>query len=159
MLETIRAYASERFAASRRQRTPSRERHYRYFLPRSLSATAPIGRCAGSDRKQHLARLDAEIDNLQAARSTGRSTEATPNARSLCVAALGLYWMMRDRYADAVDWIDRTLRLPGADATGGTRPGALHQDPRSCSCWDARPNSPRSSPRLEAHRHDADGSA
>ena len=31
------------------------------------------------------------------------------------MAALGWYWLMQDRYADAVDWVDRALGLPGAD--------------------------------------------
>ena len=29
--------------------------------------------------------------------------------------ALGCYWLMRDRYADAVGWIERAEALPGAD--------------------------------------------
>jgi hypothetical protein len=32
------------------------------------------------------------------------------------VAALGWYWMIRDRYADAVAWVNQALSLPGADA-------------------------------------------
>ena len=51
--------------------------------------------------------------------STPRSTTSTPRSdwavdrrrrrtrRSALCAALGAYWLMRDRYADAVDWIDR----------------------------------------------------
>jgi hypothetical protein len=31
-------------------------------------------------------------------------------------AALGSYWVMADRHADALAWIDQTLSLPGADA-------------------------------------------
>ena len=41
------------------------------------------------------------------------------------VAALGRYWLMRNRYADAVDWIDRALSLPGADAHPALRVRAL----------------------------------
>ena len=40
-------------------------------------------------------------------------------------AALGWYWLMRDRYADAVDWIDQALSLPGADAHPALRVRAL----------------------------------
>ncbi len=32
------------------------------------------------------------------------------------VAALGDYWFMRDRHAEALKWIERALSLPGADA-------------------------------------------
>jgi hypothetical protein len=31
-------------------------------------------------------------------------------------AALGGYWVMRNRYTDAMDWIDEALNLPGADS-------------------------------------------
>ena len=40
-------------------------------------------------------------------------------------AALGCYWEMRHRYADAVDWIDQALNLPGADAHPALRVRAL----------------------------------
>ena len=40
-------------------------------------------------------------------------------------AALGCYWVMRNRYADAVDWIDQALSLPGADAHPALRVRAL----------------------------------
>ena len=40
-------------------------------------------------------------------------------------AALGTYWLMRDRYAEAVDWIDRALNLPEADAHSAPRVRAL----------------------------------
>ena len=43
-------------------------------------------------------------------------------------AALGCYWLMRNRYADAVDWIDQALSLPGADAHPALRVrAALHK--------------------------------
>ena len=56
-------------------------------------------------------------------RSTPRSTTSWPpspgpsprpdakRALELC-AALGRYWLLRNRYADAVDWIDRALPCP-----------------------------------------------
>jgi hypothetical protein len=40
-------------------------------------------------------------------------------------AALGCYWVMRDRYADAVDWIEQALNLPRADAHPALRVRAL----------------------------------
>ena len=39
-------------------------------------------------------------------------------------AALGWYWVMRHRYADAVDWIDRALAKAGAPAGSGQRASA-----------------------------------
>ena len=40
-------------------------------------------------------------------------------------AALGRYWVMRDRQGDAVDWVDRALNLPGAEAYPVLRVQAL----------------------------------
>jgi hypothetical protein len=40
-------------------------------------------------------------------------------------AALGCYWVMRNRYADALDWVDQALKLPGADAHPPLRVRAL----------------------------------
>ena len=65
MLETIRAYATERFAAAADE-DAVRERHYRYYL--ALAQRHGTERALwGAGRKEHLARLDAEIDNLHAA--------------------------------------------------------------------------------------------
>jgi hypothetical protein len=41
------------------------------------------------------------------------------------VAAVGRHWLMRDRYADAVSWIDQALSMPGADAHQALRFSAL----------------------------------
>jgi hypothetical protein len=41
------------------------------------------------------------------------------------VAALGNYWVMRNRYADAVDWLEQALNLPRADANPALRVRAL----------------------------------
>ena len=65
MLETIRAYAGERFASAA-DADAVRERHYRYYLA--------LAQRHGTERAlwvpggwEHLAQLDAEIDNLHAA--------------------------------------------------------------------------------------------
>jgi hypothetical protein len=113
MLETIRAYAGERFASAADVEAV-REDHCRYYLTfaqRHGTERALRGTSAG----EHLARLDAEVDNLHAA--LGRAV-AQPNvAQAVAMAAaLGCYWVMRGRYADALDWIDQVLKLPGADA-------------------------------------------
>ena len=88
------------------------------------SATEPIGRSGGRTPKEHLARLDAEIDNLHAALGWAVGQANAEPALALA-AALGWYWLMRDRYADAVDWIDQALGLPGADAHPALRVRAL----------------------------------
>jgi hypothetical protein len=111
MLETIRAYAIERFEAADDE-DAVHEGHYRHYLT--------LARRHGTDQalwgighKEHLALLDAEIENLHGALRWAVRQGAEP-ALALC-AALGRYWQIRSRNATAVDWIDRALSLPGAD--------------------------------------------
>ena len=91
---------------------------------RSPSATAPSRRSWGAGRSEHLARLDAEIHNLAcgARWAIGRPDAEPALAMVARSAATGT---MRDRYADAVDWIDRALGLPGAEAHPAERVRAL----------------------------------
>jgi predicted ATPase/class 3 adenylate cyclase len=122
MLDTIRAYARERLASAA-DVDAVREEHYRYYL--ALAQRHADKRALfGAGGNEHLATLDAEIDNLHAALAwaVGR-----PSARrGLAMAeALGWYWIVRDRYADALEWIEQTLSLPGADAHPTLRVHAL----------------------------------
>src|SRR6185312_10349452 len=41
--------------------------------------------------------------------------QSAERALDMCTA-LGTYWLVRDRYAGALDWIDQALGMPGADA-------------------------------------------
>ena len=100
-----------------------RERHYRHYLALAQRHGAHQALWAAS-REEHLAHLDAEIDNLHAALGWAVGQDSAEPALALC-AALGWYWLMRDRYAEAVDWIDQALSLPGADAHPALRVRAL----------------------------------
>jgi predicted ATPase/class 3 adenylate cyclase len=122
MLETIRAYAAERFAASADEQAV-RERHYRHYLALSQRHGTEQA-LLGADRRNHLARLDAEIDNLHAALAWALGRLDAEPALSTC-AALGRYWRARARYVDAIEWIDRALSMPGADAHPALRIRAL----------------------------------
>jgi predicted ATPase/class 3 adenylate cyclase len=122
MLETIRAYATERFASAPDEQAV-RERHYRYFL--ELAQRHGSQRALwGARRKEHLARLDADVPNLHAALAWAVDRDNAEAALMLCVA-LGPYWLMRDRYADALEWTDRSLSVPGAAAYPTLRARAL----------------------------------
>ena len=112
MLETIRAYAAERFATAADDATV-RERHYRYYLALAELHGTEQAICGGQN--EHLHELDAEIENLRAALGWAVDRGTAHAALALC-AALGEYWLMRIRYAEALDWIDRALGLPGAHA-------------------------------------------
>ena len=80
MLETIRAYAAERFAATA-DAEAVREDHYRYYL--ALAERHGTERALrGAGAQEHLARLDAEIDNLHAALGWAVAARRAPNGRS-----------------------------------------------------------------------------
>ena len=113
MLETMRAYAKEQFAATADAESV-RERHYRYYLALAQRHGAEQA-LLGANNVEHLARLDAESDNLDAALRWAVGQASAEPALTMA-ATLGRYWQMRNRYADAVAWIDWALSLPGADA-------------------------------------------
>ena len=122
MLETIRAYATERFAAAADEQAV-RERHYRYYV--ALAERHGTERALwGADGKDHLARLEAEIDNLHAALGWAIGEADAERALALA-AALRCYWLGQVRYADAVDPVEQALNLPGADAHPALRVRAL----------------------------------
>jgi predicted ATPase/DNA-binding SARP family transcriptional activator len=122
MLETIRAYAGERLASAA-DAEAVRENHYRYSL--ALAQRYGTERALfGAGAREHLARLDAEIDNLHAALGWAVAQASAERALAM-VAALGCYWVMRNRYSDAVDWVEQALNLPGADAHPAERVRAL----------------------------------
>jgi predicted ATPase/class 3 adenylate cyclase/DNA-binding winged helix-turn-helix (wHTH) protein len=113
MLETIRAYAADRLDQSS-ERNAVHERHYRHFLAlatRHASERAVMGRA----HREHLERLDADVDNLHAALEWAMDRRNAERALGL-VAALGEYWNVRSRYAYAVEQCDAALALAGADA-------------------------------------------
>jgi predicted ATPase len=134
MLDTIRAYAGERFAAAA-DVDAVREGHHRYYL--ALAHRHGDERALwGAGAKEHLTHLDAEIENMHAALGWAIGQANTERALALA-AALGCYWVMRNRYADGLQWIDQTLSLPGADAHPALRVRALRTK-ASCLWYVAR---------------------
>ena len=103
-----------------------REDHYRYYL--ALAQRHGTERALrGAGGTEHLATLDAEIDNLHAALGWAIAQPSADAALAL-TAALGCYWVMRDRHAEALDWIDQALNLPGPDAHPALRVRALSHE-------------------------------
>jgi predicted ATPase/DNA-binding SARP family transcriptional activator len=122
MLETIRSHATEHLAGADDEQAV-RERHHGYFL--ALAERHGNDRALwGASSKEHLVALDAEVPNLHAALAWAVDRDRTESALALC-AALGRYWLMRYRYGDALEWVDRALSLPGADAVPALRVHAL----------------------------------
>jgi predicted ATPase/class 3 adenylate cyclase len=122
MLETIRANATERFGATADEHAV-RERHYRYYLALAQDHGAERA-LMSAGHQEHLARLDADIDNLHAALAHAVGDADPEPALAMCVA-LGRYWRMRDRHADALGWINATFGMPGIDAHPALRVRAL----------------------------------
>ena len=122
MLDTIRSYAAEQFAAAA-DAAAVRERHYRYYL-RLAQRHGDDRALWGSAGHEHVATLDADIDNLHAALAWAVGRADAERALAM-VAALGRYWLMRDRYSDAIDWLDQVLNLPGAGDHPALRVRAL----------------------------------
>jgi predicted ATPase/DNA-binding SARP family transcriptional activator len=135
MLETIRAYAAERFAAAD-DGDAVRERHFRHFLALAQRhGTEQL--LFGVGGKEHQRRLDQEIHDFDAALrwAVGRPDAGPALAM---VAALCPYWDLRERSAaDAVDWIDRALALPGAEDHPAERARALSRKAFALR-WDGR---------------------
>jgi tetratricopeptide (TPR) repeat protein len=122
MLDTIRAYAGERFALTT-DKNAVHERHYRFYL--ALAQEHGTEQALwGQHRAEHLAPLDADIDNLHEALACAVDQPGAERALALA-DALGWYWVLRNRYDDAVAWIDRALSTPGADACPTLRARAL----------------------------------
>jgi predicted ATPase/DNA-binding SARP family transcriptional activator len=113
MLETIRSYAAERFAATADEHV-IRDRHVDHYLALAQRHGSPQA-VWGRSRKEHLARLDDDIDNVHSALDWVAGKNGAHSELELC-AAVGMYWLMRDRYADAVGRIDHALSKPAAGA-------------------------------------------
>ena len=71
----------------------------------------------GPNRGEHLAQLDAEIDNLHAALGWAVDHGTRPNAPSSCARRSVEYWLRRDRYADAVAGSTGRCSMPGTART------------------------------------------
>jgi hypothetical protein len=81
--------------------------------------------CERRGTNQHLSRLDREIHNFDAALRWATGQPDAGPALAM-VVALGSYWDLRERYAaDAVEWIDRALALPGVEDHPAERVRAL----------------------------------
>src|SRR3954469_7649174 len=108
MLDTIRAYASQRLDASGDE-APRRD-HYRYFLAVAQRHATEQAVC-GAQRQQHLAVLDSDRRNLDAALEWAVSQRDGAKALSM-VCALAFYWDIGDAdVRHAVRRIDEAMHL------------------------------------------------
>ncbi len=132
MLETIRAYATLRLASAVDAEVV-RENHYRHYL--ALAERHGTEReLRGTNAREHLATMDAENDNLHAALAWAVAQPSAERALAMA-AALSCYWLTRNRFADAVNWADQALNLPGADAEPALRARARALRTKARCLW------------------------
>jgi predicted ATPase/DNA-binding SARP family transcriptional activator len=108
MLETVRAYAGEQLTASGEY---DRFRHaHTVYFSRMLRRARPKLRTG--EQIEWIARLTADNENLMDALRTAIDTGSARVAVQM-VAVLGEYWSMSGRPAEAVNWMQAALAVPG----------------------------------------------
>jgi predicted ATPase len=122
MLETIRAYADERFAVATDVEAV-RERHCRYYLAVAQRHGTEQA-LWGAEQRDHLAVLDAETDNFDEAVRWAIGQRNAALALAL-VRWLAPYWELRHRFTHAVHSIHQALRTPDAEDYPELRAHAL----------------------------------
>lgn len=122
MLNTIRAYALERLAASGEEAT-LRQRHAVYYCVLAEAAEPGL---TGPEGPASLARLDEEGDNLRAALLWARDDGETALGLRLATA-LWRYWHIRGYLGEGRAWFDAFLRGTMTEGSGSAlRAGALN---------------------------------
>jgi predicted ATPase/DNA-binding CsgD family transcriptional regulator len=120
MLETIRAFALDRLAATGECEDAQR-RHAAHFRERAVAAKpdVSVGRCGDG----WFARLDDERDNLRAA----LAWSIEHDAEQAMVTAGGLkgYWCFRGDFAEGRAWCERALAAADSSAYPAAGIGAL----------------------------------
>ncbi len=164
MLETIREYAGERFAASP-DAEAVRERHFAHFLAFAERAGSEPGalRCRGQGAPRRARCRHREPPRRA---RLGRRRRASPERALAMCAALARYWRMRHRHADAIRWIDAALALrrrrrPSRPADPRDRHEVLGRVPARPRCGAGRSRARGGVPRPQHRRPGAarDGAA
>ncbi len=107
LLSSIQEFAAERLA-TREEAGEVRQAHATWYRELAERADAEIQ--AGEPEELAVAVMAAEIDNLIAAVDFGIDTGDAALVRSITVA-LPMYWIMRDRYAEARAGLERALAI------------------------------------------------
>ena len=108
MLETVRAYGAEQLKNSG-EYDRFRHAHTTYFS-RMLRRARP--KLFTGEQIQWIARLTADNENLLDALRTAIDSGSARSAVQM-VAALGEYWNMSGRPAEAINWMQAALAVPG----------------------------------------------
>jgi predicted ATPase/DNA-binding CsgD family transcriptional regulator len=118
LLETIRAYAADRLAASGTE-TAARQRHAAHYLALAERADQQL---RTRDQRAWLGRLTAEQPNLRAALAYSITAGDVESAwRS--VAALQRFWELTGQRREAHEWIQQALAISDPPATPAAAAG------------------------------------
>ncbi|HZU12362.1 MAG TPA: tetratricopeptide repeat protein [Chloroflexota bacterium] len=103
LLETVRAYALDRLAASGQEDT-TRRRHLSYYLALAEEMHAALG---GPAQSSCLARLEAEHANLRAA--LGWALRHAPEDGLRLAGELGRFWRLHGHLREGQHWLETAL--------------------------------------------------
>jgi predicted ATPase len=106
MLESIREYASEHLEASG-ELDELRRRHAGHYGSLAERARPHL---TGPDHAMWLDRLAEDYENLRAA-FAWLSGPGSAEAAMRLAAGMVFFWLLRGRYADGLDWLERALAL------------------------------------------------
>ncbi|MFN8620009.1 MAG: AAA family ATPase [Chloroflexota bacterium] len=112
MLVTIREHALERLTAAG-ELDVRRERHVAAMVQLAETAAPHL---TGTDAKAWLDRIALEHDNLRAALDVAVERGDATSAERIA-AAIWRFWQIRGHLHEAQERLERTLTMPGADAT------------------------------------------
>ena len=104
MLETVRAFVAERLTA-RPDAAEVERRHADYYSALAEQADRPL---RGAGQSEWLERLQAEAGNLAAAVTWYLTHDPAPLPHLFRI--LYLFWLLRDRQAEARPWVEELVR-------------------------------------------------
>ncbi|MFI5684770.1 BTAD domain-containing putative transcriptional regulator [Streptomyces sp. NPDC051636] len=107
MLETIHEYATERAAEVPGLRAAAERRH-RAWVRALVEEAEPLLR--SGEQLPWISRLETELDNIRAALDRAVRTGDEAEAGAL-VLGMGWFWWLRNYRQEAVEWVQRVLRL------------------------------------------------
>ena len=116
MLETVRGYALARLAEDD-EAAQTRARHFDYYL-RLVERVEP--ELFTSGETEWLPKLDPEVDNLRTALEWSLD-HGDPTLALRLAGMLELFWDIRARYAEGVEWLEAALAAAGNDAPTADR--------------------------------------
>jgi len=120
MLETVREYGGEQLDGDP-DAAQVRERHCRHYLALSERAEPEL---FTRGEAEWLPRLDAEVENLRAAFDWSLRHDSSTALR--LAGVLELFWEIRGRYAEGLEWLEAAL-----DATREAAP--IRDRVRACT--------------------------